>query len=176
VQPARTSHPTTSPLPSGRCAASSNPSTPTRLTMAMSYGGAICRRSCGVSGVRRIDDYSAQLRSTKPEMSGLSRRARRRGRWPHTRRQRECRCFAPSVDDSHDDNDDDSQASRHRHLHDNRTRIVPGRTIGLCLQTRRLGVRISSGAPNQTGVQSSQDSAKSRVTCGIWAVLMISRK
>ena len=39
VQPARTSHPTTSPLPPGRCAASSNPSAPTRLTMAMSYGG-----------------------------------------------------------------------------------------------------------------------------------------
>jgi hypothetical protein len=42
--------------------------------------------------VRRVDDYSAQLFSTKPEMSGLSRRARRRGRWPQTRRQRECRC------------------------------------------------------------------------------------
>ena len=51
-------------------------------------------RSCGVSGVRRVDDYSAQLFSTKPEMSGLSRTARRRGRWPHTRRQRKCRCFA----------------------------------------------------------------------------------
>ena len=58
-------------VPSGRCAASSNPSAPTRLTMAMSYGGAIWRRSCGVSEVRRIDDYSAQLCSTKPEMSGL---------------------------------------------------------------------------------------------------------
>src|SRR5260370_41103289 len=71
VQPAPTSHPTTSPLPSGRCAASSNPSTPTRLTMATSYGGAIWTRSCAVSGVRRIDDYSAQLCSTKPEVSGL---------------------------------------------------------------------------------------------------------
>jgi hypothetical protein len=54
--------------------------------------------------------------------------------------------FATRVDDSPDDNDDDSRASRHLHLHDNRTRIVPGRVIGLCLRIRRLGVRIPSGA------------------------------
>ena len=41
-----------------------------------------------------------------------------------------------SADDSSDDNDDDSRASRHLHLHDNRTRIVPGRAIGLCLRIR----------------------------------------
>ena len=38
-----------------------------------------------------------------------------------------------------DDNDDDSRASRHLHLHDNGTRIAPGRTIGPCLRIRRLG-------------------------------------
>jgi hypothetical protein len=31
-------------------------------------------------------------------------------------------------------------------LHDNTTRIVPGRNIGLCLRIRRFGVRIPSGA------------------------------
>jgi hypothetical protein len=41
--------------------------------------------------------------------------------------------------------------SPHPHLHDNRTRIVPGRTIGLCLQIRRLGVRIPSGALPTSG-------------------------
>ena len=46
----------------------------------MSYGGAIWRRSCGVSGVRRVDDYSGQLCSTKPDVRYL--RARRRRRWP----------------------------------------------------------------------------------------------
>jgi hypothetical protein len=61
-------------------------------------------------------------------------------------RKRGCRCSAPWADDSSDDNDDDSRASRHHHLHADRTRIVPGRTIGLCLRIRRLGVRISSGA------------------------------
>jgi hypothetical protein len=61
-------------------------------------------------------------------------------------RKRACRCFAPRADDSSDDNDHDSRATRHLHLHDVRTRIVPGRTIGLCLRIRRLGVRIPSGA------------------------------
>jgi AcrR family transcriptional regulator len=70
--------------------------TPDDITAAVwALRGATWRRSCGVSGVRRVDDYSAQLFSTKPEMCGLSRRARRRGRWPDTRRQRDCRCFAP---------------------------------------------------------------------------------
>jgi hypothetical protein len=55
-------------------------------------------------------------------------------------RKRGCRCSAPWADDSSDDNDDDSRASRHHHLHADRTRIVPGRTIGLCLRIRRLGV------------------------------------
>ena len=54
-------------------------------------------------------------------------------------------------DDSSDDNDDDSRASRHLHLHDNRTRTVPVRTIGPCLRIRRLGVRIPSGAPQFIG-------------------------
>ena len=36
--------------------------------------------------------------------------------------------------------------STYTHLHADRTRIVPGRKIGLCLRIRRLGVRISSGA------------------------------
>jgi hypothetical protein len=37
-------------------------------------------------------------------------------------------------------NDDDSRTSGRLHLHDNRTRIVPGRTIGLCLRIRRSGL------------------------------------
>jgi hypothetical protein len=38
---------------------------------------------------------------------------------------------------------------RHLSPHDNRTHIVPDRTIGLYLRIRRLGVRIPSGARHE---------------------------
>jgi len=50
--------------------------------------------------------------------------------------------------------------------HGKGTRIVPGRTIGLCLRIRRLGVRIPSGAPSgapsqQLVAQFGQDASPS---------------
>jgi hypothetical protein len=68
--------------------------------------------------------------------------------------------FRTVSDHSTDDNDDDSGASRHLHLQDVSTRIVPGRVIGLCLRIRRLGVRIPSGAPSSEALSVSVEASR----------------
>jgi hypothetical protein len=57
------------------------------------------------------------------------------------RKRWECRCFTHDLTTIlTSDNDDDSRAPRHLHLHDSRTRIMPGHGGRPCLRIRRLGV------------------------------------
>jgi hypothetical protein len=86
-------------------------------------------------------------------------------------RKRGCRCSAPWADDSSDDNDDDSRASRHHHLHADRTRIVPGRTIGLCLRIRgSVFIRSVSATPVVARALNPQDesSSSSSTSTTVW--------